>query len=841
VDGTVHVSFTNGSRRTLEEAIFILFPNRFTFPDEGVNDFNRAYVYPEKDFDPGWMEILDARDAGRLVPVERVRHPNLPDGTVVRVRIARLLSGQTRTITLRFRTFVPYRFGTFGVFEDQLTLVGGWYPYLAPLDDEGTWRVEEPPPLADFDVHLRVPTGLELLLNGQHFERGQRFVAATVSEVRYLSLIAAPVLIREETHVDGTRVMFFRRPSHLAQRISLEPPPSEIMLSTLRDVLRQRPAAVPAPPAEVVVIEAPLRLNLTAPGEGALIVSDRALKTLWLIRSFHELQLAQGLYGELLRPVLSAREPNADAEWVEEGLSRVLAQRFVAQAHPDTRSVYDWIDLFNIFAIVDRFETEPKIPFVSAFFDRARVADPLHAEIMTFNDTLPPGRIILAKLRELIGAPLFDAAIDQCATGAVFFRRCMAEASGQDLDRFFEQWLGPYPSLNYRFDAVELDQPTPGGFRSTATVRRDSSRQVAEPITIRMRSVGGQDVDVRWNGDGDTGQVSVETSQPVWQAQIDPERKLVEDRRDDNASPFAPQIVLDTAEVEVSSTEFGISALVVGRNRYDYQKDLAFAAFYTNRSAGVTSGGRWHWGTSIDPTLYPHNVYLFYGFQWLDGSFKDKSHPTRRTRGQSAALGFRYDYSNVFAFDSPSAQRNLRLYADWFDGALGSDFDYVDWGISVSVTQPLWSHRTVAAAQLLNGFSEPLGNSEVPNQGRYSLGGSRSIRGIGAEEELGRNIFLVRAELRQDIYPEVDLNLFDLFVLRRSQMRVFADSGRVDDAAGRVYDVGHYAVGIGVGFAAVYDFMGFFPAVAYLEVATRVDKADQIDNVQVLFGTRQAF
>src|SRR5512139_70592 len=105
VDGTVHVSFTNRSRRTLEEAIFLLFPNRFTLPDPGVNDFNRPYVYPEEEFDPGWMEILDARDGGRLAPVERVRHPNLPDGTVVRVRIARLPPGQTRTLTLRFRTF----------------------------------------------------------------------------------------------------------------------------------------------------------------------------------------------------------------------------------------------------------------------------------------------------------------------------------------------------------------------------------------------------------------------------------------------------------------------------------------------------------------------------------------------------------------------------------------------------------------------------------------------------------------------------------------------------------------------------------------------------------------
>ena len=143
---------------------------------------------------------------------------------------------------------------------------------------------------------------------------------------------------------------------------------------------------------------------------------------------------------------------------------------------------------------------------------------------------------------------------------------------------------------------------------------------------------------------------------------------------------------------------------------------------------------------------------------------------------------------------------------------------------------------------MLNGFSEPIGTAAgCPNQGLYSLGGSRSIRGIGAEEQLGRNILLVRAELRQDIYPELDLNLLDLLVLRRPQLRLFVDSGRVDDSAGRVYDVGGFAVGVGVGLAAVYDFMGFFPSIAYVELATRLDQPDQAGNVQFLFGTRQAF
>jgi outer membrane protein assembly factor BamA len=202
-------------------------------------------------------------------------------------------------------------------------------------------------------------------------------------------------------------------------------------------------------------------------------------------------------------------------------------------------------------------------------------------------------------------------------------------------------------------------------------------------------------------------------------------------------------------------------------------------------------------------------------------------------------LGVRYDYNNLVAFDNPTQEVDFRLFGDWFDGSLGSSFDYADWGGSLVLTHPLWTHRTILAGEITNGFSEPIGSSRVPLQGLFSLGGSRSIRGIGAEDELARNIFLVRTELRQMIYPELDLNLLDLLVLRRTQVRLFVDTGQVSNSAGAVYDPRGYAVGAGVGFAAVYDFMGFFPSLAYIEIATRADRRP--GDVQFLFGTRQSF
>ncbi len=362
-----------------------------------------------------------------------------------------------------------------------------------------------------------------------------------------------------------------------------------------------------------------------------------------------------------------------------------------------------------------------------------------------------------------------------------------------------------------------------------------------EPVDVRLRSLGGQDVDLRWDGSGDEAHLTAVTPHRVWQAVIDPERRLIETTRADNASPPSPQIVLDTAEVEVTSTEFGFSGLVVGRGRYDYRKDLAVAGFYTNRSVGVDAGARYHWGAQTDPNSYRHNLFGFYDAEALDRSFKSEQAPSVRTAGHVNGLGVRYVYTNIFAYDNPTREVEARLFADWFDRALGSNYNFVNWGGSLVLTHPLWTERTILAGQVVDGFSEPLGSGVVPIQNLFSLGGERSIRGIGAEKQLGRNIFLLRGELRQAIYPEVDLNLLDVLVLRRAQLRLFVDTGQVSNSAGAVYDPAGYAVGVGTGFAAVYDFLGFFPSVVYLELATRVDRASQASDVQVLFGTRQSF
>lgn len=839
IEGTVAVAFTNRAPRPLAEAIFLLFANRFAEPDAGLDDFTRQLVYPDQEFDPGGLELLAVRDGGAPTSAAPLPVAGLPAGTFVRVPIAPLAPGETRLLTLDFRTTLPRRFGTFGVVDEQLTAVGGWYPSLVALDADGTWRIDAAPPLADFDVTLSPADGLDTILNGRIVPAGAPLAHATVAAAHYLTLVAAPRFTSAETQAGEVTIRYLYRPPAHGLRLSFGPPLPEVVLDALRRIVLDRPAVVPAPPGALVVVAAPLRRELTANGEGDVIVSDKLLELQALVRPFHELQLAQAVYAELLRPALARRESAHDYPWVSEGVSRQLADRHLDATQPERRSVYDWIDRFNVFAIVDRFENTPKIAFTSAFFDGARQADPLHAEVWSVTDDGPPGRVVLHKLRAQLDPGVYDPLLDACLAAPTPLRACMAAgAPDQPVAQRLDEWLGPYPAIDYRVEATDFNVADGDARRSTVTVRRVSSRPFAEPVTVRLRTVGGEQVDVQWKSPGEVALVTATTDGLVYQAIVDPDRALIDDDRANNAWLPRLQVVIDTADVAVTSTEFAIGALAVARLRYDYRKDLGLTAFYTNRGVGFAVGPRLHFGTPVDNSRFRHNLYGFYTFQALDRSFTDDRHPSVRTGGTLGGIGARYDYTNVFWPDWPTDQRRLRLFVDWYDRNLGSDYGYLDWGYAASGTVPILSPRTVAAAEVLNGFSKPF-NSLVPNQGLYSLGGERTIRGIGAETQLARNVFVLRTELRREISPDLDLNFHDLAVLRRLSARLLLDTGQVSNAAGRIYDLPTWAVGAGAGIGIVYDFFGFFAAAAYLDLATRLDR-DQGD-VQVLFGSSQSF
>jgi hypothetical protein len=858
IHGRVRVRFTNTSERPLSSLALSLFPNRFSSEANdagGVDDVTRPFVYPRERFVPGRLELADvsvADDTGTAL-LDRVvesEHPDVPAGCLVELQLLQPVPpGHAVQIEASFATTVPERFGSFGVFRKTLTALGGWHPYLVALDTNGAWLVDRYPPLATFAVHLEAAPGSELLLNGHHHDTADGALHLTLGETHYLSLVATPRFERTERTIGARPLTIYQLPERYSFRLGWGRAPRTVLIDTITELAGEL-AADQDETEPLVVVTAPLRYQLTRPAEGMVVLSDRAFHVNAALRPFHRARVAAAIVYERRRPAIATRESVDDYHWVAEGLGYAAGQSDRQRHAPRARDVHGWIRLFNIFAIVDRFESEPKIPFVQTFFPRTGEDDPLRAHVLTFNRQMPPGGVVFEKLRAVLGEDAYYRLVVAYAHRPGGLRTQADMVAGQPLALawFFDSWIDAYPALDYAVASTQLNEFRDGTglYHHRATVERRSSRPVREAVDVafepRWRPAAPRAATTVWNEPGERGDVEATTPHRVHRVQIDPDLRLVEDTRVDNAEPWPLQMVIDSANVTVTSTQFGLAALGVARKRYDYRKDLALLGFFNERGVGTSVGPRYHWGPQIDATGYRHNLFGYYTQIALDDDFTDDTRPGRRTDGNIGGFGMRYDYTNVLNPDNPTRARQLRLFTDWYDDSLGGDFSFVNWGAVATATHPIGSPLTILALQVMNGFTDPVDGSRLPNQGLYSLGGTRAIRGIGVEDELGKNILMLRGEIRRTVYPEIDHNLFDIITVRRGQVRLFVDSGQVDDRRNTLYRPSHFAVGVGIGFAAVYDFLGFYPAIAFIEVAGRVDEFSGVDNgPQILLGTRQTF
>lgn len=830
IEGTAVVRWQNDGPGAASVLRLFLPANRFRRPPRW-NTLSRHHLLAGGAYAPGGTEVLSVREGDSELSTRLETAGDLPPESILAVDFGRPRpSGEEVTVEIRFRTTLPNLFDVFGATPGLVVADGDWAPQPLSLDDSSTPQVLRPK-VGRARAVLTADPGSDLLMNGRLFRQTPTAeVESDPGEPLAFVLSQRPLEIIQ-LRISSRRVSVFSVPSReIRHRVSRSDPPVLEALQSLVPILETSHAT-----GDLAIVRVPLRWYAVKPTAGMVFLSDRLFEIFPLLRPFHQRELAYAVFLQEEREALRAREREADVAWIAEGLAWRRAEDLYRKRFRGRREVRDWIRLFDVFAIVDRFETAPRIPFLRAFFPVLSTDDPLG---LRTDDGLPelhpPGRVIFSKIEARLRPQRFAVLLARYAEGKSSFRSVLREVGGEDAERFLEPWLAPYPEVDYALEEVVRNPGGEAGARFQ--IVRESEEPRPETVEVELEEERGGErffVDV----DRSPATVSLQARSPVRAVTLDPDRRLIESRLDDNRRPSRFHLLLDSADVEVSSTEFGVSTLVVGRRRYDYRKDLAAAVFLTNRGYGVNGGFQLHGGAPIDRNLFQRNLFVYYSLEELDSSFRNRQKPEIRSSGRLAGFGLRFNYYDAFWFENPSGSRHLRIFFDGYDRDLGGDFSFVQGGASLAVTLPL-RDDTVLAAQALNGFSARTGEHAIPNQGLFSLGGFRSIRGIGAEEELGRSIFIVRAEIRHLLPLRFDLNLEDLLVARRLQVKTFVDAGRVRDGVRGLYAPGGYAVGVGAGVNLFYDFLGFFPTSAYLDLSTRVDRPAR---VQVLFGVRQPF
>lgn len=304
------------------------------------------------------------------------------------------------------------------------------------------------------------------------------------------------------------------------------------------------PLSVDAP---LVVIEGPLRSELAQAHPGVVMVSDQTFELFPVDRflKFHDVAVARAIL-DTLGLAWFVGQPASERAWVAGSFAMAMTELWQAQRELKDEYARDILRNVTFVPAVDRFLYTGQASFASAYFRSAEDKLTVRNHPLWFSHGLPTGRRIHEKLSDVMGREKLAALYATVsASPDASFRKAAARAYGYTLGWFFDQWLGPYPSIDYAVTGVTHEKKSDGGWRYTIEVTRDGEVGVVEPVAVLVTEWGGKQQYLQWNGEAAPGATldeqphkarhtfTVETERRLKNVRVDPRRRLTESSRID--------------------------------------------------------------------------------------------------------------------------------------------------------------------------------------------------------------------------------------------------------------------------------------------------------------------
>ncbi|MCB9566491.1 MAG: hypothetical protein H6710_04635 [Myxococcales bacterium] len=523
-------------------------------------------TYLDGPFQPGRLDLLGHEGAASVARVGERR-----DLEVV-------LEEGAQELRLRYRVAVPHRYWPFGCARRRCSLSGA----IAPLPTEAAtggrylpadgvaiapahWRVESvrfaaapswEPGREPTDAEAAALKGDEIVVADAPV--GGRGLAS------YPSVFWGPRWRRVTEIHNGVRIellhTLWRPGDHYPSERKLQlyrDVPGHV-LHAIKDVLDVAAASrvEPPPDTRMVIVQGPLRSSLAEAHPTALLISDQILQVFPMERflEFHAEVVARGGFDVLAHAFFAGRHAASTDLWLQGSLAMALLDLW--RVHRATRDEFasDILGRLTFVPAVDNFLYAGQAEFTAAYFRGSEDTFPVRNHPWLAGNELPTGRRIHEKLRDLV-PPAALGAFYQALTRAPDVDPIAAaeEAYGHTLGWFFDQWLGPYPKVDYRIARI-ASEPERGGWRHRITVARASEAALIEPVQVLVSERSGEHHYLIWNGelgpDGggeglDGEPASGEHTFELWTATklravaVDPRARLLETPRPpaDNVDP----------------------------------------------------------------------------------------------------------------------------------------------------------------------------------------------------------------------------------------------------------------------------------------------------------------
>jgi len=627
LEGRVALRITNDTETPLVSIPLWLYPNRFAKPAPGLTDRTVNWIYPAG-WSPGGMEIREPRWNGEPLGDAAVTTGPMPKGgtpggardVIARVALPLALEpGSTGILELGFTVTIPERRGRFGRWRGDVALGGGWFP--RPLTDLTGLDTTLPPARILVEVRLLLPSRRGAVLHDRVFPwsaDGREIEAAGIEADAVTLVVLGLMEVTERTYPWGTGVYVGRElrqrqpgwketrgrddkglPTGMKALGRIDYPARALdVLGRTAGVVRDLAPGYRLP-ERVVMVEVPAWDRLVQDSGGVVLASNRIWRLLpaEAVLAFHDIALARVLGTVLAAPAADATERAAHRKVSAEIVGSRLGDLYADEAHDGMRSVKDLVGFAAFMPKIDNLLYAPEIPFRESYSIFVEEEDPLRDAPGRFANRLPGGRRVAAKLVDLLGEEETTRMLAAFLEGEAGLDESIIDRLGGFGQRFFDQWYGPYPSVNYRIAATEDLPLGDGKHRHRARIARDGD-DIEEPVTVRITDDDGASADVTWNGKGGAGWVEWTSGAPLDSVALDPGHRLVEDPAltedhplADNSDPLPWRPPLLTRLLFWGDSETFEPSIQVGvalRRRFDVTNSFHLGGSYTPRNYGGT-------------------------------------------------------------------------------------------------------------------------------------------------------------------------------------------------------------------------------------------------------------
>ncbi|PRQ05893.1 hypothetical protein ENSA5_00040 [Enhygromyxa salina] len=617
----------------------------------------------------------------------------------------------------------------------------------------------------------------------------------------------------------------------------------------------------PPPDAELTVVQGPLRSDVSMFHPSAVMVSDQYLELLGTKRlaKFHDIQVARSICDLLSYGQFAGRHDPSTDLWLSGSFGVALATLWQRARELRDEYAVDLLASLTFIPSIDSFLYTGQAAFSSAYFRGSEDQWPVRNHPLFFAHELPSGRRIHEKLSDLLTEREMAEFYATMADSPDSDPQIVAEQVwGRELGWFFDQWLGPYPKVDYAITDLRSTRREDGRWHHEITVTRDSDRPLVEPIQIYVDERGGQDHYLVWNGEAEPGAALLDqpskaqhvfvldTERKLRAVRLDPRSRLVEtsripvdrlnrgDNNDplfNNRKPAKARFIYTGIGLNVAASELATAKTAQARInaitaffafesslRRDLRRTGSFLVFTDpETNVGGSAGINFYFGEKRNRQRRRLRLRMSTSVAWLNTGGLDAAGGLRiiqstRLSHDTRKFGLWPERGHLISAGISSAQ-TLRLDGET-DHRYALDLD-LGWA-------QLWrvAHHHVIASLIEASVVVPLA-SELEFRSLNRGGGIGRLSGFTSNELFGRGVARAALEYRHVILDDLRLPLFNLIFVRTLSGALFGGVASVsgcDSYAGWFGAQSWYGQ-VGYGLAARLQWFGVVPQFIRVDAA----------------------